>query len=644
MINIWIYDIEVYTNLFMATFLNTESLERKVFTAHIFRHKDNVIVKEGMNFTTELKKFLSDGEAYFVGYNNTSYDDQILEYIFQYDYKMKNMSLAHVLFSIHKLSQMIINENFKGYMYSNNFRSFDMMNIPGGSGLRKSLKLVACNLKWPIIQDLPIPFNAIVKSSELPEMKLYNYNDVAITHRMFEVYTDKIALRADISKQYDMYLMNETESGIANKLFEKFYLEDGKETIEKIKADRHFPKSIMLKDVILPIVKFKSPELIELLDKLKKVSVDTTADKITIGKDITVVLDGTEYQLGVGGLHSVDKGAIFESNNEEDIVDADVSSHYPITIINWLFKPRQLLDKFFTILKDIIAKRLNAKKNKQKNIADTFKIVVNSVFGKMGFKPSWLYDPKAMLQTTVNGQLLLLVLIDRLILSGFKVISANTDGIITIVPKKMAKMYLKICEEWSKEMKYELEYTKYSKYIRRDVNNYIAIPANYKSEKEIKLKGTFSKELYKDLAKGYNKPIVAIAVYNYFVHNTPIEYTIRNHQDILDFCIAKKSDKKYGIYYIIIKGTAFIKETLQLTNRYYISKGGGKLIKQEANKRTWIEFESGYNVRILNNLPTSKGKYILNPKSYDINYQYYIRETRKIIKGVEPSNQLIITL
>ncbi len=88
----------------------------------------------------------------------------------------------------------------------------------------------------------------------------------------------------------------------------------------------------------------------------------------------------------------------------------------------------------------------------------------------MKFPNHWLYDPLCALRITINGQLYLLMLVEALVKNGFKVISANTDGLITLVPKVRSELYKNICSEWEKKTNFDLEYTYYKKYIRRDVN------------------------------------------------------------------------------------------------------------------------------------------------------------------------------
>ena len=247
----------------------------------------------------------------------------------------------------------------------------------------------------------------------------------------------------------------------------------------------------------------------------------------------------------------------------------------------------------------------------------------------MKFENHWLYDPLAALRVTINGQLYLLMLIERLVNRGFKIISANTDGIITIVPKVRQDEYRNICTQWENDTNFNLEYTYYSKYVRRDVNNYIAIT----NEGDVKVKGEFTipdvDNIKKDqfmLRRGFDKPIVAIALQRYFVTGVPIADTIRNHKDIYDFCIAKKTDKKFtNEFHTLRNGKANV-EKLQQSVRFFVSNNGGTLFKRDPIEGKLIAYSSGNRVSIFNDYYESE--------DYDINYGYYIHETQKIIDEI----------
>jgi hypothetical protein len=106
-------------------------------------------------------------------------------------------------------------------------------------------------------------------------------------------------------------------------------------------------------------------------------------------------------------------------------------------------------------------------------------------------------------------------------MAGFKVISANTDGLTTIVERGREEEYYECCKEWEKQTRFELEYAYYAKYMRTNVNNYLVLKERAKGEEfdydnHIKCKGDLDPFLYENFEKGFDKPVVALAVYNHF--------------------------------------------------------------------------------------------------------------------------------
>jgi DNA polymerase elongation subunit (family B) len=335
--------------------------------------------------------------------------------------------------------------------------------------------------------------------------------------------------------------------------------------------------------------------------------------------------DGVKYKLGIGGIHSDDKPGIFTSTDTELIIDCDIASMYPTLIVNNNLYPSHLSRLFLDLYKKIILQRLEAKKLGNETESYVLKILLNSVFGKTLFEHHWLYDPLVGLRVTINGQLYMLMLIEGLSLTGIKVLSANTDGIVSLVNKERLLDYELLCKEWENYTKFKLEYTGYKKYIRKDVNNYITI----KGDNSIKEKGEFLQFEELSLRQGIDKPIISKALYNLFVKDIPIEDTIYNEKSIYSFCIAKKTDDKFINEFHTLENNLHKIEELQKTVRFYISTNGGTLYKVDKINNKYISYCVNRKVTILNNNQDNK-----DIKDYNIDYGYYIKETKKIIDEI----------
>jgi len=610
---IWIYDIETYINYFSVIFKNPNTKELKEFI--IFDDKSDM---------DELYQFINDSEKWLVGYNNYTFDNQILNYIYKNHFSLTMRPPEEQANELFKFAKILIDSDFTDYRYNLPFKFLDLMKI---GFYRKSLKLIGVSLKWPKLQDLPIPMNNVIKANEVDIIREYNLNDVLITEKLFYHLEDNIKLRFELAKKYKVNVFSESDSGIANRLLEKFYSETSGLQFKYFKGLRTKRPFIRFDWVVLDNVRFNTNTLDEVLENVKN---------HVYYKDMpffnkVFVFDGTKYKMGVGGLHSVDKGAMFEETDDTYIIDADIASMYPATFINYELTPAHLGNKFLKNFIDLRNTRIKAKKEGDMTTSEGLKIVLNATVGKTLNPNHWLYDPLVSVKVSINGQLFLLMLIEQLSLNGFKTISANTDGITVLVPKNKKDKYFEICKRWEQYTKYELEYAYYTKYIRRDVNNYIAI----KRGGEVKTKGIFIKDFPKKfsnmtdpLNKGWDKPIVSIALYNYFVKNIPIKDTIYNNKDIYNFCIAKKIDERFQNEFHYVKNGKVHKTLLQRSVRYYVSTDGGTLLKTNREEDIITNYEANKRVTIFN---TFEEKEI---NEYNIDYNYYINTTQKIIDAI----------
>ena len=458
----------------------------------------------------------------------------------------------------------------------------------------------------------------------------YNLNDVEITEKLLQLIEPQIRLRFEISDLYNIYVHSESDSGIANKMLEKFYAEGTGLEPKDFRKLRTKRGRISFRDVVyLRNINFKTEPFEKLLESI--LGHTWYAAHPFFRKSF--IANGTKYKLGMGGLHSDDKADKFDADDENEIIDCDITSMYPQLMINNYIYPEHLNPIFLKQYNDVKLDRVKAKKEGNSTIDKALKIVLVSTWGKFGFEHSWLYDPLCALRITINGQLYMLMLIERLIMNGFKVISANTDGVVSIIPKNRKDEYYDICKKWEKDTNFGLEYTFYQRYARRDVNNYIAIQTNGK----IKTKGDFidpkatkPEHLLEDpwvLRRGFDKPVIAKALIEYFKNNVPIEKTIKEHKDIYDFCTSQKTDKKFhNEFHSIVDGEGKI-EKIQQSVRYYVSTLGGALLKCDPLNSRQINYCVGRNVTLFNDY--------FEAEDYGIDYSYYIHEAQKIVDVID---------
>ena len=136
--------------------------------------------------------------------------------------------------------------------------------------------------------------------------------------------------------------------------------------------------------------------------------------------------------------HGCIKPGVYESDDNYVIIDADVASLYPsIAVVNKLY-PQHLGLEFCNVYESILKQRIEAKKAGNMTLSDGFKLSLNSVYGKSNDKYSFLLDPVYTMKTTLNGQLMLSMLAERLVIDieSIQKLQINTDGLTIKIHKK----------------------------------------------------------------------------------------------------------------------------------------------------------------------------------------------------------------
>lgn len=609
---IWHYDVESFPTFFCVTFMDDSSHEIVQFA-----------VGCGRNQLGELKHFVvSNIDNLFVGFNNLSYDNAVLRLM------MSSFSDKNLPSRVFELSGKLVSDlhrddrDVKKYRYVPKWEkdtipaTMDLMKIMRFGMLGISLKQVAINLMHERIQDLPYPYDYQVKTDdEVETIMEYNTNDVLITWKLFHRIQPEIKLREELGKLYNVDLSNADDSKIGNLVLAHYYEKEFGIDTRELKDKRTKRQWVLLGECIPEAIQFQTEEMKNLRQMIANKTVFPPKYKF----EHELKFRGTSYSLGVGGIHSMEGGCKFEETEDTKIISCDIGSMYPTCIIINDIYPEHLGHQFVDVLSMLTAERLAAKKtNKVK--ADGLKITVNGLFGKLNSDTFWLEDAKAMLRVTVAGQLYILMLVEALELAGIHCISANTDGIECLVKRDMEETYYSICKEWEDKTGFKLEFVEFKKYVKRDVNNYIAIT----TEEKVKTKGAFISDI--ELKKGYKHPIVPKAVNEYFINGTPVEETIFGCKDIMQFCISQKTGKDFHMELATITGT----QKLQKNNRFFISHANSRLQKRDGKRA--IGMFVGNGVTLLNDY---------NPDdsfdSYGVNLHWYIREAKAMIEEIEPS-------
>lgn len=671
---IWFYDIEQLKNFHSCYFVSLDEKETKFF---VISHLQNDI--------WDYIDFLNNKVLGLIGFNNLNYDYPMIYYIMNdlQAYTEKFSEPDKINKKLYLKSQKIITSNFSAIAPWNvQIPQLDLFKIHhfDNKAKRTSLKQIQYVLQWDNVAEMPIHHTEKIQTKEqLDIVKKYNINDVKSTIDFYYKSEGAISVRRAMSKKFGIDMMNFNDPKIGQEIFIKIIADKLGYDIKYLKSARTHRDNLPLKDCVLPYVKFKSVQFNLIKKWIERQVISTTNGvftKLSVNsvpellkymntkkekgkiKNLNIIYKGVQFNFGVGGIHGSVPAGIYSPDEDEEIIDIDVASYYPNLAIQNRFYPKHLSEEFCDIYKEIYLTRkvLKAKGKKGDYMAKLeqgiLKLVLNGVYGKSGDVNSPFYDIKFMLQITINGQLLLCMLAEELLeIDKLKLLQINTDGLSFVIKKKNKDNMRDICKAWEKLTNLELEETYYKNMIIGDVNNYIAI--KNKSEKELtpafeeaswydnnytkhKLKGRFQVVLEQNGNIAYNKNwsniISRKAIHDYFVYNIPVEKTISECNNILDFCYMYKGIDNWEAKKILPDRT-YVKLGHML--RYYVSVKGEKFIKYNTEDHRIEELQAGrFCVEYNKHKPA-------DIDSYKIDYNFYISKTKREINRIKNYNLML---
>jgi hypothetical protein len=601
-------DVEAFPNYFLICFTS-------MTTGHVFYLEEidgvskldrNLLGWILSNFTT-------------IGFNSLNYD-------------MTLLYLAVAGFTpldIKKASDQIILEDVGGHdiLRKHKVKKFhcDHIDLIEVAPLQASLKTYAGRLHAPKMQDLPFGPNTVLSADQITIVRWYCVNDITNTAFLRECLREHIDLRVKLSQEYGVDVRSKSDAQIAEaiigaELTKRMGARPKKPTIEVGTIYHYRPP---------PFIQYRTDLLNWALAVIchAKFIVDYSGS-VAMPEEIkalNIEINGARYKMGIGGLHSSETTVAHHSDSEYIILDKDVTSYYPMIILNLGLAPHHLGAHFLDVYRGIVERRIAAKQAGNNVVADSLKIVVNGSFGKLGSKYSILYAPDLLIQTTISGQLSLLLLIERLELAGIHVVSANTDGIAVKCPRAGRHVFDAIVKQWEIDTGFGTEETVYRALYSRDVNNYIAV----KEDGTTKNKGAFAnpwaskKNSAERLHKNPTGTICVEAVEAYLTKGIPIEKTIRECRDIKKFVVVRT-----------VKGGAVKIWPDQRIE--YIGKSVRWYYAKDMNEDFLVYATSG------NKVPRSEGAMPLMKLTdnfpLDVDFDWYVTESASILLQISAAN------
>lgn len=591
---IYIYDIEVtkYDWIVVA-----KNIETKSYTVI---HNDNY----------HLRAFLDQSDIVLGGFNNKHYDDYIVQTMYNGGSNVE----------VKKHNDWIIQEKKEPWKFPFNqykkkpFKSFDLRDDIPDEAI--SLKATEGNLRRAIVES-SIDFNIDrpLTPDELEELIKYCKFDVDSTEALYyERKADYIDAKIMVGEMYGVppeEAIGLTNAKLSARVLEATYVErsDEREYVIPDNIDLDLIPKVVL-DFFMLIHDKSIPDITLFGNGIGKkgmtldVWIETSAGRCPV-------------TYAWGGIHGAKPCVIIEETKDRVIINQDVGSLYPNSMINFGYCSRSMKDPEAYV--KLVSKRLGykaeAKKHNKlikealgddwykkyqdpkndifwrdrledikKDVApDIFdhilkfldydkkqaslKLVINTVYGAMLNRYNDLADRWAGRSVCISNQLAMTMLIVQLGKSCKTIdfININTDGIMFSIDRSEVELSEQIVASWCEITKFEMERDDFVKVIQKDVNNYIGI----KSDGHTKGKGGFV-----SLAEGGNfktnsLQIVAKAVVEYLVNGIKPEKTINECKDIFAFQQIVKTGGTYEGSYHYVNGE---REPLQKVNRIYAVK------------------------------------------------------------------------
>lgn len=582
-----VFDIEVYRNYFLVGFLHTETGKLRQFEMY-----------PGHPFNYEtVSKIIR--QYRLVSFNGNGYDLVVLTPA------MDGFDCSR----LKDISDKIIKNNMRSWSLGIRpivANHIDIMEVAPGVA---SLKLYGGRLHCPRLQDLPIEPDDLITAEQRELLREYNGNDLRTTLDLFKKLEPQIKLREQMGEQYGIDLRSKSDAQIAEAVIKHEVERLIHHKLEKKEPFRFAGKWFRYRPPAF--LKFQHKTLVEAFNTVLNAKFTIAGNGVVllpkeIG-DLKLKIGGSVYRMGIGGLHSSEKSVAHHADGNHVLIDRDVTSYYPSIILNCGLKPDEMGDHFAQVYRTIVNRRIEAKRAGDTVTADSLKICVNGSFGKFGSPYSILYAPKMLIQTTITGQLSLLMLIERLESEGILVVSANTDGVVIKCPVDKIPMMNMVVDEWETDTGFATEATEYKALYSRDVNNYIAVKADGGKPK---LKGAYAAP---GLQKNPSTTVATIAVIKMLTDGTAIAKTVRECKDITKFVSVRT-----------VKGGAVKNgQYLGKAVRWYYAKGETGTINYKVNGYTVARTEGAKPLMELpDRLPD------------DLDFDWYIREADSILTDI----------
>ena len=533
------YDAEIFAHDFIVGFKNKETGE------YTFFHNDN----EG------VKDFISD-ESIYCGFNTKGYDQYII----------KAIVAGYSPEDVKQVNDWIIagHQGWQCPLLNDIYFRFNNIDIKNDVRQGLSLKAIEGHLGLAITEsEVDFDIDRPLTQEEIADVIKYNKADLDATEKLTDIRKAYLRTKLNLGNRAgidEVTALSLTNAKLTAKMLNAVYQErtDGRDYV--------YPPNLDLS--VIP------KEILDFFDTIHDMSIP---DEKLFGTNLQIDIGDMPCTFAWGGVHGSLTGYFEEAKGTRIIQNRDVSSLYPSLIEKYKYLSRNVPEPqlYYDMRKD----RIEAKHDGDKQTANDLKLPLNTVSGAQENQYNDLYDPLPTRSMRISGQLFLTMLTMQLLnaCETIKLLNLNTDGLMYSIDESELPVVDEICSNWEKQTSFELETDDISKVWLKDVNNLLFVKTNG----EVKTVGGYLN--YGISVKGAwtinnTMPIVKKALVEYFAHDVPVETTINECDNMLDFQIITSAGDMYKSTFHLINGEYY---PIQKVNRVYATPDEqyGKLYK-----------------------------------------------------------------
>lgn len=515
----YIFDFEVFKHDWLVVFKHTTTGQYTVIS----------------NDKNKLAVFYdANNSDLFVGYNNIAYDNIIFRGILS---GADPAEITRLLFKSETGSRYNITKALGIKQFKLN--TVDLMQDILGMSLKEAEGYMNMSIEESTV---PFTIDRPLTEQELEDVTRYCKHDVDATEMLLHMRLPYVKSKMNLVKMFhlDGSYMDKTNAQLCATIL------NARRKSHDDEFEYDLPKELRL-DKYLHIVSLYT-------------------GKLDYDKHLKTDIAGVKHILAYGGIHGALNNYIYTG----ELWQIDAASYYPTMMLEYGYVSRNLSDT--STYKEIYDTRIKAKHEKNKAVADSLKLVLNTAYGAMKSQYNALSDPKMANQVCITGQLLLVDLIEK-IEPYCKLVQSNTDGIL-IIPLVKDKI-MEAINEWQDRTRITLEIDPCSGIWQKDVNNYVMLF----EDGSVKTKGGYvAQYIESSFNIRNNNKILDIAVVDYFTKGIDPSVTIRECNEMNLFQIITNTGSTYDETVWDVNGKDV---PVNKVNRVYatIDRSKGKLYK-----------------------------------------------------------------